>query len=149
MLNYAQLLAPWLMWAGSALLLGLFVRGIRLRKSMANWPKVRGVICELIVRSSRDRDSHRPNFMVEYSAGGSMHRVQCESPTRLGFGDAKHATAVLKKFKVGQRVSLFVDPRDHTRAYLYPPEPSALVLLSCGAVFLFLLGVGMANGASP
>lgn len=119
---------------------------------MAGWPRVRGVICEHFVRTSRDlhgAGEHRPNFIVEYVAGGRTHKVQCDSPTRLGFANKEHARAVLNNFKVGKRVSLFVDPHDHSRAFLYPPETSALFLLSCGAVLLFFLGVGLANGAGP
>ena len=150
MLNCVQLFPPWLLWAGSALLLWLFVRGVHLRVSMRRWPKVRGVVREHIVRSSRDLHGpgeHRANFVVEYVAAGSSHTVQCDSPTRMGYASREHVMPTLKRFQVGKRVELYVDPRDHRRAFLYPPETAALLALSVGALFLFVVGVGIENGA--
>lgn len=150
MLDCAQLLLPWLMWTGSVLLFWLLARGLRLRHAMATWPRVRGVVREHVVRTPSNLHGpgrHRPNFIVEYVAQGRTYTVQCDSPTRLGSADVRHARAVLNRFRVGKRVALYVDPRRPSRAFLYPPENSALLLLSLAALFLLLVGVGMSSGA--
>ena len=151
MLDCARSLAPWLIWACSVLLLWLFVRGVRLRASMASWPRVRGTVVEQFVRSASNlhgAGAHRANFIVEYVVDGRTHRVQCDSPTRLGHADVSHARAMLNKFRVGKRVALFVDPRVPSRAFVRLPENSALLLLGCAALFLFVVGLGMWKGAS-
>lgn len=118
---------------------------------MPSWPRIRGIVCEHVIRSSGDRAGtgmHQPSVIVQYTANGRIYKVQCHSPTRLGFAHAQHARAVIKPFKVGKRVALYVDPRDQSRALLYPPETSAMLLMSFGAFFLLLVGFGIWNGAA-
>lgn len=150
MLDCAHLLAPWLMWAGSVLLGWLFVRGLRLRISMTHWPRVSGIVRDHKIYSPRNLHGpgeHRPTVTIEYAAAGRKHVVQCDSPARMGFANKEHAKSTMVHFTVGKSVKLYVDPHDPQRAFLYPPETSALLMLSVGALFLLVVGVGIANGA--
>ena len=81
--------------------------------------------------------------MVEYSAAGRKRLIRCDSPTRMGFAQKESAQATLAQFPVGQSVEIYVDPKDPERAYLYPPEISALIMLSVGSLFLLVVGIGM------
>lgn len=146
MLNFAQLLVAFLIWAGSALLFWLFVRGFQLRISMTRWPRIRGVVREHNVHSHRDLHGpghHRPTVTVEYSSAGLNHLVQCGSPTRMGFAHKEGARSTMAQFAIGETVEVYVDPKDPQRAFLYPPETPALLMLLLGSLFLFFVGVGM------
>jgi Protein of unknown function (DUF3592) len=146
MSNFVQLFAPWLMWAGSAVLLWFFVRGLRLRIAMMRWPRVRGVVRKHKVGSHRNLHGpghHRPIVIVEYSAAGAKRHVRCDSPTRLGFAHREAAESAMTPFAIGKSVELYVDPDNPERAFLYPPETPALVMLSLGSLFLLLVGIGM------
>jgi len=146
MSNFAQLLAPWLMWSGSALLFWLFVRSLQLRISMTRWPRIRGVVREHKVHSHRDLHGpghYRPTVTVEYFAAGIKRVVRCDSPTRMGFAHRDGALSTMAQFTIGESVDVYVDPHDPERAFLYPPETPALLMLSLGSLFLLVVGVGM------
>jgi len=113
---------------------------------MKRWPRIRGVVREHKVHSHRDFHGpghHRPTVFVEYSAAGGKHRVRCDSPTRMGFTNDKPARSIMAQFPIGETVDVYVDPKDPKRAFLYPPEISALIMLLLGSLFLLLVGVGM------
>jgi uncharacterized protein DUF3592 len=146
MLDFAPLLVALLMWAGSALLFWLFVRGFRLRISMTRWPRIRGVVREQEVHSHRNLHGsghHRPIVTVEYSSAGHKRLVRCDSPTRMGFAHKESARSTLAQFAIGESVEIYVDPKDPERAFLAPPETPALLMLLLGSLFLFVVGVGM------
>lgn len=150
MIAAAQLLVPVLMWAGGAIMFGYFVKALRLRILMRRWPAIRGVVREHRVHSQRNRHGaghHRPVVFVEYSVAGRKRLVRCDSPTRLGFA-SEHATrATMDRFAIGKEVDIYVDPEAPDRALLYPPETAALLLLSLGSLFLFIVGAGIFRGA--
>ncbi len=49
----------------------------------------------------------------------------------------------MAQFAIGETVEVYVDPKDPQRAFLYPPETPALLMLLLGSLFLFFVGVGM------
>ena len=144
MLNFASLLVALLLWAGSALLFWLFVRGFQLRASMTHWPRIPGIVREQKVHSHRNLHGpghHRSIVTVEYSYAGRKRLVRCDSPTRMGFAHKESARSTTAQF--GERVEIYVDPKDPERAFISPPETSALLMLLLGSLFLFVVGVGM------
>lgn len=146
MSSFAQLVIPWLLWTGSALLFWLFVRGIQLRIAMKRWPRVQGVVREHEVHSHQNLHGpghHRPVVIVEYSAAGENRLVRCNSAMRLGYAHSEGAQSIVAQFAIGGKVEIYLDPNDPTRAFLYPPETTTLVLLSLGSLFLLFVGVGM------
>ena len=80
---------------------------------------------------------------VEYFAAGIKRVVRCDSPTRMGFAHRDGALSTMAQFTIGESVDVYVDPHDPERAFLYPPETPALLMLSLGSLFLLVVGVGM------
>jgi hypothetical protein len=61
----------------------------------------------------------------------------------MGFANKESAQSTMAQFAVGKSVEIYVDPKDPERALLYPPETSALLMLSLGSLFLLVAGVGI------
>lgn len=149
MSNVAALLMALVLCGGGVFLFVLFVQRLRLRLAMARWPRLRGIVREHRVHSHRNRHGaghHRPVVTVELSSAGRKWRVQCDSPTRLGFASEQAARSVMDGYPLGESVDVFLDPKNPQRAFLVLPEISALLLLSLGSLFLLAFGVGIING---
>jgi len=137
---------PWLLWAGSAVLLFLFAKGVHLRSAMRRWPRTAGVIRAHEIRSHSGHHGaghHRLIVIVEYAVAGRRRRIRCDSPTRAGWSHEEQALSDTDQFPIGARVSLYVDPNNARRAFLYLPEQSTLVVLFLAACFLLIVGIGM------
>jgi len=137
---------PWLLWAGAAVLLGLFARGVQLRRAMRHWPRTAGVIRKHEIRSHSGRHGaghHRLIVIVEYTVAGRQRRIRCDSPMRAGWSYQGQALSDTDQFPIGARVSLYIDPNNARRAFLYLPEKSTLVVLLLAACFLLIVGIGM------
>jgi hypothetical protein len=143
-LNLAPLLIGLLMWAGSALMFWLFVRGLRLRIAMKSWLRMRGVVYKHEIHSHRNLHGsghHRAVVTVEVSS--PKRRLKCDSPTRRGFAQEDAARSFMQRFPIGESVEIYVDPKNPERAFLYLPEMSALLLLLLGSLFLLAFGIGI------
>lgn len=151
MQNAVALFIALVLCGGSVLLFVHFVRHLRLRIAMAAWPRVQGTVRGHRIHSHRNRHGaghHRPIVTVEYKSAGRKWRVDCDSPTRLGFAYSNTAQAILDKLPMGKGVEVYLDPKNPQRAFLGPPETAALLMLSLGALFLLAFGVGVLNGLS-
>lgn len=149
MLNLAALLMALVLCGGGVFLFVLFVQRLLLRIAMLRWPRMRGIVREHRVHSHRNRHGaghHRPIVTVECASAGRKWRVQCDSPTRLGFATEEAARSLMDRFPVGESVEIYVDPKNPQRAFLVLPEISALLLLSLGSLFLLGVGAGVING---
>lgn len=139
-----------LVFGGGGIILSvLFVQRLRLRIAMARWPRVAGTVREHRVHSHRNRHGtghHRPIVIVACVSAGRKWRLHCDSPTRLGYATEQAARSVMDSYPIGQSVKVYVDPKNPQRAFLALPEISALLLLSLGALFLFVISVGIFNG---
>lgn len=151
MSNTVALLIALVVGGGGIFLFVLFVRYLRLRIAMAGWPRVQGSVRGHRIHSHRNRHGaghHRPIVSVEYKSAGRKWKVDCDSPTRLGFASRNTAQAILDTFPAGKSVEIYLDPKNPQRAFLGPPETAALLMLSLGSLFLLAFGVGVLNGLS-
>lgn len=118
---------------------------------MSRWPRTPGVVRGHRIHSHRNRHGaghHRPIVTVECKSAGRKWRVDCDSPTRLGFASKNTAQTILDTFPLGKSVEVYVDPKNPQRAFLGPPETAALLMLSLGSLFLLAVAVGILNGLS-
>jgi hypothetical protein len=135
--------------SGGVYLLVRFIRHLRLRLAMAGWPRFNATVRGHRIYSYANRHGagyHRGIVTVEYKDAGRTWRVDCGSPTRLGFASENAARSVFEHFPLGKNVEVYVDRDNPQRAFLYPPEISALLMLLLGALFLLTFGVGVLNG---
>lgn len=74
---------------------------------------------ELVVRQGRRSKSYRADVSYQYSIGGREYLS-----SRLFYGDSsssrRRAEARFNRFAVGQKVDVWIDPRDPSESTLYP-----------------------------
>lgn len=145
------LLVALVLCIGGLYLLALFARHLKLRLAMSRWPRTPGIVRGHRIHSHPNRHGaghHRPIVTVECKSAGRKWRVDCDSPTRLGFAGKNTAQTILNTFPLGKSVEVYVDPKNPQRAFLGPPETAALLMLSLGSLFLLTVAVGILNGLS-
>jgi hypothetical protein len=128
-----------LLAAGSVALFLLGVKGARLRAAIARWPRVPAVVLEHRIYShgmGRDSAHIRPQFLVRYTVAGVRYETVCDSPTKAGFKDGRAVKRFQKKYPVNAEVSVYVDPRNAERAFLWLPELSTIVAGLAGSLFM-------------
>ncbi len=96
----------------------------------------RVVEAEVMTLSAHAR---RPRITVEYREGLETLRTSRLSPLPVS-GPAEWAQAIVDEHAAGRSVTVYVDPRDPTRAYLLPVGRFAGHGLVLGGVALLLLG---------
>lgn len=137
------------LWVWSTVMAWVLFRAIQLRLTMARWPRHRGVVRAHKVRSSRNLHGpghHRPIVVVDYVVDDRKRVAHCDSPTRLGYGQMRHARSTAERFPLGSSIDVYVDPSNPKRVFAYLPEMASIVMLSLGSLFLFVVGLGIING---
>ncbi|WP_313915558.1 DUF3592 domain-containing protein [Tahibacter sp.] len=149
MMNTVSLLMALVLCGGGIFMSVLFGQRVRLRVAMAGWPRIRGIVREHQVHAHRNLHGtghHRPIVVVECASAGRKWIVRCDSPTRIGFATRQTALSSMGDFAIGRSVEIYIDPKNPQRAFLGPPEISALLLLSLGSLLLLAVGVGVLKG---
>lgn len=149
MVNTASLLMAMVLCGGGIFMFVLFAQRVRLRLAMGRWSRMRGIVREHQVHSHRNLHGaghHRPIVVVECASAGRKRLVRCDSPSRIGFATRQAALSNMGDLAIGRSVEIYIDPKNPERAFLGPPEISALLLLSLGSLFLLAVGVGVLNG---
>ncbi len=150
MMNLVPVILGLMMCGGGAFLLVLFAQRLRLRFSMARWPRMRGIVRGHRIHSQRNVHGpghHRLIVIVECSSAGRKWIVHCDSPTRQGFATEQAARSRMDTSAIGESVEIYLDPRNDRRAFLRLPEISALLMLGLGSVFLLAVGAGILSGS--
>ncbi len=117
-------------------LLQVVWRYLRLRTAMRRWPRVParvvGYRTELGVRS------RRVDVQVRYDYDGRAFEVWSGSATRGGYSrdDVQAERQVAATYPRGTSHQVFVNPERPEEAFLEPPEPHLLAMISTGAVLL-------------
>ena len=112
-------------------------RGLRSR----GWPTVHGRVVDETVLTMRWQFgwAHSPAVRYEYEVGGEVHRAHTVSYRGPIFRRAAQRT--LDRYRPGQRVTVYYDPRNPARAVLEPGSSFGgfvRVLVSVG-----ILGLGL------
>lgn len=115
------------------------VRSAIRRRRMRSWRRIPGEVVASSIYSRRRH--HRPQFKVSYMFDGVQFKAKCESPTKLGFSESRGAQSMIDKHPVGSKVNLYVDPDDHSNAYIWLPEAVPLLLMLLPAILLILVAV--------
>lgn len=132
---------------GAALCL-IGVRGLVRGSASADWPTAKGQVVSASVERHRARDSdghwrttYRPDIRYQYAVGETAYRG-----ARVSYGDVRSSSAtfaeqVVRRYPVGEPVTVFYMPEQPGESLLEPGvKAEAWLLPGVGAVFA---GVGV------
>lgn len=131
-----------LLWSLTAFLLWNVWRQWRLRRTIAEWPRVDGQV--LGHDMHRARRHYRPLLRVRYHAGARTLVRVIDSPMRSGYNRSTAAQRVLDRHPVGSRVKVWVNPDDPEVAWWSLPERYLLFAQVLGALLFGVAGVAAA-----
>lgn len=109
-------------------------------KASASWPKAQSVITESRVRHSRDSDggnSYQPKISYEYSVKNLNYKNQTIKFGENSYSNHSDAEYYVSRYPIGQRVSVFYDPKRPDKSVLEPGVTSgSYIVIGIGALFV-------------